>query len=56
MKVEVDGRVQKIAKRDNGVWYVQIRVNKHFIQTYTGFTKRPNVKVRQVIHKGDEIE
>lgn len=55
MKIEVDGRVKRVAKHDSGVWYVQIKVNKHFTQTYTGFTKKPKLTIGHIVHKEDEI-
>lgn len=55
MIIGVSGVVKKVGRHDSGIWYVQIQVTSRFIQTYTGFTKRPKLTVGQKVKKGDEI-
>lgn len=56
MIIGVSGVVEKVGKYPiSETWYVSIRVNSHFIQTYAGFVRKPKVCVGDVVKAGDEI-
>lgn len=53
----VSGKVIKVAKRPvSDTWYVSVKVTPTFIQTYTGFTRKPKICVGDKVKVGDEIK
>lgn len=53
----VNGKVIKVAKRPvSDTWYVSVKVTPTFIQTYTGFTRKPKIRVGDRVKAGGEIK